>query len=441
MSDQNKAQAGAAPAPRWAGNEPLSNGQLHDLITRHAPVIHFHPEEAFFPSSIEWYLARAKLIHAATGQTLNWHPSPAQLPTDPPDPAKPERLWLTLDENLAGPPLEPHLAPQDDPRRGDPDHAPAYVRAVHLPELGVTDLQFWMFYPFDGPGLARVRPAELGAIRTDQVLSLWPGGMHEADWELAVVRIDHATLEPSGVILSQHRDGDVLLGHEALAGLERDAEGRIQLYSSLYGHATYAHVHERKLFYLWRPIVHIGIELGLVDQIAPGRTWNLGDPLNHMLISTSWGDPVVREPSWLRFPYRWGAYAPKGGRFSRQLVDAVKALIEGRMATTVFLLHLVTLGLSAILFALAPLLLGGGAGARLLGNAADNSGPVGPRWQPHKWNGDYGFSGPPKPIEWRKNGPAWAQRITAFSNALFHPPLRLVSALMGLIAAPFLPKV
>ncbi|HQV02835.1 MULTISPECIES: Vps62-related protein [unclassified Novosphingobium] len=440
MPESEETPTGVELASHWAGDKPLSNTLLHALIARHAPVIHFHPEEAYFPSSVEWYLDRANLIHGATGQPLIWHPSLAQLPTDAADPANPERLWLSFDEKLAGPALEPHIAPQDDPRRGDPDHAPAYVRAVHLPDQGVTDLQFWMFYPYDGPGLARVRPVELGATRADQVLSLWPGGMHEADWELAVIRIDHATLEPCGVILSQHRDGDMHLGPDAMARLERDETGRIQLYSSLYGHATYAHVHERTLFYLWRPFVHIGIELGLVDRIERGRTWNLGDPLNHVLISTSWKDPVVREPSWLRFPYRWGAYAPKGGRFSRQLVDGAKALMEGRMATTVFLLHLVTLGLTAILFALAPLLLGGGAGARLMGTVADNSGPVGPMWQPDKWNGNYGFSGPPQPVDWRKDGPAWARRLTGFSNALFHPPLRVVSALLGLIFAPILPK-
>jgi hypothetical protein len=440
VTNKNKAPEGAASAIGWPADQALPNALLNDVIRRQAPVIHFHPEEAYFPSSVEWYLDRALLVHGATGQTLIWHPSPAQLPSEAANPANQERLWLTFDEKLAGPALEPHLAPEDDPRRGDPDHAPAYVRAVHHPDLGVTDLQFWMFYPYDGPGLARVRPVELGATRADQVLSLWPGGMHEADWELAVIRIDHTTLEPCGVILSQHRDGDMLLGAEAMAGLERDSEGRIQLYSSLYGHASYAHVHERKLFYLWRPFVHIGIELGLIDRVEPGRTWNLGEPPNHMLISTSWGDKAVQEPSWLKFPYRWGAYAPKGGRFSRQLVESARALLEGRMATTVFVLHLVTLGLSAILFALSPLLLGGDTGARLMGTVADNSGPVGPMWQPHKWNGNYGFSGPPQPVDWRKDGPAWAQRLTGFSNALFHPPLRVVSALLGLIFAPILPK-
>ncbi|MFM5950511.1 MAG: Vps62-related protein [Novosphingobium sp.] len=440
MSEPNMVQERAAPALKWADDKPLPNAKLHELIARHAPVIHFHPDEAYFPSSIEWYLARANLVHGATGQTLIWNPSPAQLPVDPPDPANPERLWLSLDEKLAGPLVEPHLALASDPRRGDPDHAPAYVRAVHLPQLGATDLQFWMFYPFNGPGLVRVRPMELGTIRADQVLSLWPAGTHEADWELAVIRIDHATLEPCAIFLSQRGDGDMFVGPDAMAELERDSDGRIQLYSSLYGHATYAHAHERKLSYWWQPLAHIGIELGLIDRIEPGRAWNLGEPLNHMLVSTSWNDPVVREPSWLRFPYRWGAYVPKGRGLSPQFVDAARGLIERQMATTVLLLHLLTLGLSAILFAFSSLLLGGRTGARLLGNAADNCGPVGPRWQPHKWSGDYGFSGPPKPIDWRKDGSPWARRITGLGNALFRPPLRLISGLLNLALAPFLPK-
>lgn len=431
---------GGKIAATQAGERPLSLEQIAELIRRHAPIIYFHPEEAYFPSSIEWYLARAVLVDAADGAVVLRHPVPADLPPGPLDPAVPDAFWLSFDPELAGPAIEPHLAPADDPRRGNLDSARAYVRAVHHPDQGATDLQFWMFYPYDGPGLARLRPAELGAMRADHLLSLWPGGMHEADWELAAVRIDHATLEPSAVFTSQHKDGDCHAGAAAMGKLERDEAGRTRLYSSLYGHATYAHAEERKLFYAWKRLAICGFELALVDQTRPGRSWNLGDPGNHLLVSTSWNDPALPEPGWLQFPWRWGARDPAGGRFTRRFVDALKSLLEGRMATTVLLLHVVTLGLSAIAFAFAAVILGGKLGTRLLGSTADNSGPVGPRWQPHKWNGDYGFAGPPPPITWRTEGHPVARHLTGFSNIVCYLPVRLVSALFALVALPFLPK-
>ena len=431
--DEMHAEAGVP------GDRPLKLAQLNDLISRHAPVIYFHPDEAYFPSSFEWYLARAVLINGHDHSVIARHPAPHELPTGPADPTDPDRYWLTFDRDLAGPALEPHQAAPGDPRRGDPAHAKAYVRAVHHPDLGATDLQFWMFYPYDGPGLARLRPVELGAMRCDHLLSLWPGGMHEADWELAVVRIDHATFQPSAVFTSQHKGGDAHLGGAALARLERE-DGRIRLYSSLYGHATYAHAEERKLFYAWKPILLIGMEFGLVDQTRPGRSWNLGDPQNHVLISTSWHDPAVTEPSWLQFPWRWGALDKAGGRFTRRFVDALKALLEGHMATSVLVLHVLTLGLSALLFAFAALILGGKLGARLLGSAADNSGPLGPRWQEHKWSGNYGFAGPPAPVVWRSEGHPLARSFTGLTNLACRVPVRLLSAALGLIAAPFLPK-
>ncbi|MGB7655412.1 MAG: Vps62-related protein [Novosphingobium sp.] len=421
------------------GDRPLELYQLADLITRHAPLIYFHPEEAYFPSTFDWYLAQAVLIDGRDQSVVARHPAPQDLPTGPADPQEPDRYWLTLDRDLAGPALEPHQAPPSDPRRGNLAQAKAYVRAVHHPDIGATDLQFWMFYPYDGPGLARLRPVELGATRCDHLLSLWPGGMHEADWELAVVRIDHATLQPSAVFTSQHKDGDAHLGPQALARLERE-QGRIRLYSSLYGHATYAHAEERKLFYTWKPVLLIGMELGLVDQTRPGQSWNLGDPQNHELISTSWHDPALPEPSWLQFSGRWGALDKAGGRFTRRFVDALKALLEGHMATSVLVLHVLTLGLSALLFAFAALILGGKLGTRLLGSAADNSGPLGPRWQAHKWNGTYGFTGPPAAREWRSDGHPLARSFTGLTNLACRVPVKLVSAALGLIALPFLPK-
>ena len=422
----------------WPAELPLTSALLRQIIERHAPVIRFHPDEPYFPSSVEWYLARSLLIDGATGAVVARHPAATDLPKGPTAPDQLQRYWLTLDPALAGPALEPELAPPDDPRRGDLAGAPAYVRALHDPAKGHTDLQFWMFYPFDGPGLARLRPRFLGALRTDQTLNLWPAGMHEADWELAVIRIDHATLQPIAAFLSQHQNGDQHVGKEAVAAFEREPDGRIRLHASLFGHASYAHQQERKLVHFKRSLGLVGIELALIDRVEPGAAWDLSQ--NHQVISTSWHDPQFPPAPWLDYAWRWGAYDPTGGRFRRKLVDAMGRLLEGHLSPPVLVLHILTLGLTAVLLALAPRLLGGPLGAKLLGHTADNSGPFGPSCHDDKWSGAYGFAGPPPDSEWLGSGTTLAQRIGGALNTVCHPPVRVLGALLRFVCAPLLPK-
>ncbi len=440
MSAREDERGQFAGLTSWPGAEPLALGVLHAMIRRHAPVIRFHPQEPYFPATVEWYLARCLLIDGATGAVLVRHPAAADLPRGPASPDELQRYWLTLDPALAGPALEPELAPPGDPRRGNLAQARAYVRALHDPVLGQTDLQFWMFYPYDGPGLVRLRPRLLGALRADATFSLWPGGMHEADWELAVIRIDHATLQPIAAFLSQHQGGDQHVGAAAVAALDREESGQIRVHASLFGHASYAHPQERRLVHFKRSLAVAGLELGLIDRVEPGLAWDLSLPDNHQLISVSWSERLVSEPVWLEFAWRWGAYDPQGGRFRRKLVDAVSALLERHVAPPVLLLHILTLGITALLLALAPRLLGGSLGAKLLGHAADNSGAFGPLCQEHKWSGAYGFTGPPSGSEWQGAGAPLGQRIAGALNTVSSPPVRLLSSVLRTLCRPLLPK-
>ena len=180
--------------------------------------------------------------------------------------------------------------------------------------------------------------------------------------------------------------------------------------------------------------------LGLIDLVEPGLAWNLSLPGNHQLISVSWSERLVSEPVWLEFAWRWGAYDPQGGRFRRKLVDPVSALLERHAAPPVLLLHILTLGITALLLALAPRLLGGSLGATLLGHAADNSGAFGPLCHADKWSGAYGFTGPPPGSEWQGAGAPLGQRIAGALNTVSSPPARLLSSVLRALCRPLLPK-
>ena len=94
----------------WPAGQPFTADLLHRVIARHAPVVRFHPEEPYFPASVEWYLARCLLIDGTNGAVLARHPQASDLPQGPTTSDQLQRYWLTLDRDLAGPALEPELA-------------------------------------------------------------------------------------------------------------------------------------------------------------------------------------------------------------------------------------------------------------------------------------------------------------------------------------------
>ena len=420
-----------------ARDQPLPLSEVHRLIAAFAPTLHFHPREVFFPSSIDWYLSRADLV-SQTGGIIAHHPAATDLPTDAADPANPEALWLALDPAGVDPAADPDTLPPADWRRGALETAKAYVRAVHDPAAGHTDLQFWLFYPFDGPGTARIRLFEAGALRGSDDLSLWPIGRHQADWEMSAIRIDHTTLEPSAVFLSQHYGGDSYVGEAALAGLERDADGRLRFYAAQNSHATYAHDEVRPIYYKRASLLIASAEYALIDETAAGgQSIDLSQPQRYEIVSTAWNDPAVAEPLWLRFAYRWGRFDADGGELRPKLLRRVTGVIDHRAPAFVALASIVTAGLFALAEALLPVVLGGQRGRKLLGAYRDTSGPVGPSQQQAKWSGNYGFPGPPPPTEWRGDGKPWQRGLANAADAIARPLVAVIGAAARLIAGLF----
>ena len=53
MSAREDERGQFAAAMNWPGAQPLALGLLHEMIRRHAPVIRFHPAEAYVPATDE----------------------------------------------------------------------------------------------------------------------------------------------------------------------------------------------------------------------------------------------------------------------------------------------------------------------------------------------------------------------------------------------------
>ena len=205
--------AGALAALALAGTAPAA-GSTPKLLKKFQPVLVFHPDEEFRPTTVESFI-RDSDLEAATSPTtwtvVNPSPTPDDLPTSSPP------VWrLNQQPCFAGAPL------------GD---LPCYVVGAS-DEPGVTVygrvvkdgksivLQYWLFY-YDN--LYRYPFLPLGAI--------WQS--HEGDWEVVNVVLTNQK-RPVAVGLSEHCSGET----RDWAETER-RDGHPTVYVALGSHANY----------------------------------------------------------------------------------------------------------------------------------------------------------------------------------------------------------
>jgi D-tyrosyl-tRNA(Tyr) deacylase len=251
--------------------DPLTEEEIRKTISRYGPILKFHPNEKNLMCSVEWFLGRAVLHDDKTNRTI---PSPKvdQLPTGPKENG---RYWLTL---------------ADDAKGGNLPTAKAYVHAYAPPGRSYTDLQFYIFYAYNGPGTLH-----LFTTISEGDASLQPLGEHVGDWETCVLRIDNASKSLIGVWMSQHGSGQWLEGSQ-LEQLGRDRE-QIILYSSLNGHAIYPAIGPNP--------THEGDYLA-VSWFLRNDTDDGGQILDCSTRYNLVSAPSIVEPKWLDYPYRWG---------------------------------------------------------------------------------------------------------------------------------------
>ncbi len=250
---------------------PLTLEEIKHAITRYGPILRFDPNERYLMCSIEWFLEHSQLHDGKTGKVIS-KPTVAELPIGP---KEEDRFWLTLDSGARG---------------GNVTTAKAYVHAYSPSDKSYTDLQFFFFYAYNGPGTLH-----LFTTISQGDAGLAPLGEHFGDWETCVLRIDNATKSLLGVWLSQHDSGQWFEGSE-LEQFYRHGE-QITLYSSHNGHAIYPKV---------GPNPTHESDYKLVSWFLRNDTDNGGESLDcstrYELVSA----PSVTEPRWLDYPYRWG---------------------------------------------------------------------------------------------------------------------------------------
>jgi len=269
---------------------PLSEQELRTAISTYGPVVQFHPAEIYNMCSIDWFLQHSKLHDGNTGAEIN-HPTVRQLPAAPPEDS---RYWLMLDDSAKG---------------GDLSTAKAYVHAYWIPGMPYTDIQFWLFYAYNGPGTAHVNGLAFDKIVHSSDVDLAPLGEHYGDWECCVLRIDNTTKRLVGAYLTQHGSRQYF-DESQLGQFERGNDQQIVVYSSRNGHALYAEQgpniteHHRVPKRAWP----VGIEFSLRNDTAAGGHW-IDCSKNYEIVSAGWTG--ISTAQWLNYPYRWGPEGTK----------------------------------------------------------------------------------------------------------------------------------
>ncbi len=297
---------------------------VEEAIPYFAPLVKFHTNERYFPSTVEWFLERTALYYAEGGQfpedgqtglTL-LHPigelTPQRLvnaavqETDgtnnssntgdsrtrsnffvtPTDPMDQDQLSVVFDGNL--------------------DEARCYVNVVRpLENESFVDIQYHFFYPYNGPA-------------NNFFANIIVDVAHEGDWENITVRCSIAadgTWERQQVFYSAH-GSDWSKWFEIDEVLWENDQHPI-VFSALHTHANYPQQSGLPDNFITNCN---GVDYFNIDEISDGINWETWNALEIVRIKTlksvpgsTTEIPEVEEISpieWQNFNGNWGSDGP-----------------------------------------------------------------------------------------------------------------------------------
>ncbi|MFT6914555.1 MAG: hypothetical protein ACJAWL_000851 [Motiliproteus sp.] len=279
---------------------PLTKDELDRVIQRHAPHLHLHSEEQFFMASVGSYLQSVGLWDEAAGE---WRVRPGKLwdverqdmdsqalPADNPENRK--NLWLKIPDQANDWIVDPEVLKAG---KAVADGVRVYLHAKFLPSQDCTDIQCWLFSPYNGAGTAYMWLA----TEEKKFVDLDPLGVHEGDWEHVTFRVDNYTMAVKGAYLSQHGDQPWF----EYDTMDHEGDGRMLVYASRHGHANYAKPGRN----LHPDTKTEGIyQFGLRNDTDKGPYHVDIAQLGELVSAAFLGEQAPQEPNWLKFPCRWG---------------------------------------------------------------------------------------------------------------------------------------
>jgi hypothetical protein len=184
-----------------------------------------------------------------------------------------------------------------------------------------TELQFWFFYPFNGPG--RVEICASSKMCDDNWLS--QAGRHYGDWELVSIIVSNTATQLHSVYMSRHRGGETF--HRWEDGTYRSTSrsgNRLGftvpfledmwikhpiVFSAVSSHAHYASAGNHNYKRVFSKYYLFGTaSADLFDRTDKGRAFRTYEPNSYRIISSDLPGFRVTEPKWLAFDGHWGQY-------------------------------------------------------------------------------------------------------------------------------------
>ncbi|CAN0928909.1 Hypothetical protein At1g04090 [Linum grandiflorum] len=272
--------------------------QIKSLFKTYAPWIYLHPNEEFLPSSVDWFFANETLLfeRGKEASPIRIDPSGSNLPQGG---SNDGAFWLDLPADGAA---------KDRVKRGQLTGVEVYLHAKPVSGGTFTDIAVWVFYPFNGPGRAKVE--FISNIKLGKL------GEHVGDWEHVTLRISNFNGLLQSVYFSQHSAGQWV----GIADLEYQAGSRPVVYASLHGHAMYP-----------RPgLVMLGgnKNIGIRDDTAKGGMVVDTAAAFTVVAAEYLGKEAVVEPPWLNYMREWG---PKIDYNVDDELAAVRKLLPGKL--------------------------------------------------------------------------------------------------------------
>lgn len=262
-------------------------------IEKNAPVVYLDEHEQYKLSSAMWYLQQVRVADTS-GLDL---PALGNMPGG----KKGKDSWLYI----------PKDQQYNTVVAGNTSTAHTYVFVKYGVEGLYTDIFYWFFYPFNGPGTAET------ALVPGHRFETYPIGIHEADWEQIQVRLnpDHA-IEKVG--LKRHGTTNWYQIEDLLW-----EETHPIIFPSRNGHA--ATPSTDGITY------HLTSGVEFYDIASYGERFESFRPEHIMLCATSLHPQFIFDPTvakWHHFFGRWGA-PQKGFDVSADAESLVNALLGG----------------------------------------------------------------------------------------------------------------
>ncbi|KAK1425031.1 hypothetical protein QVD17_20374 [Tagetes erecta] len=249
--------------------------QIETLIQTYSPVVRFHPNEPYLPSSVDWFFENGALLDHKGDESNPSHinDNGSNLPQGG---SNDDSYWLDLPKDGSS---------KQRVKKGDLQDASAYFHIKPMYGGLFTDIAIWLFYPFNGASRAKVEFINIGLGKI---------GEHVGDWEHVTLRISNFNGELNRMFFAQHSWGTWV----SASVLEYANGNKPVVYSSLDGHSSYPH-----------PglvlVGQVGANIGLRDDTAKGgQVMDTG--VKPVVVSATYLGSVVVEPPWLNYLRKWG---------------------------------------------------------------------------------------------------------------------------------------